>query len=112
MAWLTKSRFLSGLQCHKRLWFEVHQPLEGPAEPNTAILQGRSFDEAVQRLRPGVVISRDGGMPAAIAETRRVLAKGLSKRPPRSISRRFGWVISRSLWMCLGVAALILNSSR
>ena len=83
MAWLTKSRFLSGLQCHKRLWFEVHHPLEGSAEPNTAMLQGRSFDQAVQRLRPGVVISRDGGMPAAIAETRRVLAKG--KQAPSTL---------------------------
>jgi hypothetical protein len=83
MAWLTKSRFLSGLQCHKRLWFEVHQPLEGVAEPNTAILQGRSFDEAVQRLRPGVVISRDCGMPASIADTRRVLAKG--KQAPSTL---------------------------
>jgi hypothetical protein len=83
MAWLTKSRFLSGLQCHKRLWFEVHQPLEGSVKPDAAILQGRSFDEAVQRLRPGEVISRDGGMPAAIAETRRVFAKG--KQAPSTI---------------------------
>jgi hypothetical protein len=77
MAWLTKSRFLTGLQCHKRLWFEINQPIEG-TEPGIAILQGRSFDEAVQRLRPGVVISRDDGMPAAIAETLRLMALGQS----------------------------------
>jgi len=76
MAWLTKTRFLSGLQCHKRLWFEIHRPLEESIEPSIPILQGRAFDEVVQRLRPGVVISRDKGMPAAIAETVRVLAKG------------------------------------
>jgi hypothetical protein len=76
MAWLTKSRFLSGLQCHKRLWFEIHQPLEEQIEPSIPILQGRTFDEAVQRLRPGVAISRDSCMPAAIAETARILAKG------------------------------------
>jgi len=76
MAWLTKSRFLSGLQCHKRLWFEIHQPLEEPVEPSIPILQGRTFDEVVQRLRPGVVISRDPDMSAAIAETARMLAKG------------------------------------
>lgn len=76
MPWLTKSRFLSGLQCQKRLWFEVHQPLEEVPEPGTAILQGRSFDEAVQRIYPGVVISRSEGMPAAITETMRVLALG------------------------------------
>jgi hypothetical protein len=76
VAWLTKSRFLSGLQCHKRLWFEVHQPLEEPAEPSIPMLHGRQFDEAVQRLQPGVVISRAKGMPAAIAATKRILAKG------------------------------------
>ena len=76
MAWLTKSRFLSGLQCHKRLWFEIHQPIEDSAEPNMQILQGKAFDEVVQGLQPGVVISRERGMPAAIAETKRVLAKG------------------------------------
>jgi hypothetical protein len=76
MAWLTKSRFLSGLQCHKRLWFEIHQPFEKPVEPSIAIGQGRSFDEVVQRLHPGVVISRANGLPSAIAETKRVLAQG------------------------------------
>ncbi|MGP0054546.1 MAG: DUF2779 domain-containing protein [Steroidobacteraceae bacterium] len=76
MAWLTKSRFLSGRQCHKRLWFEIHQPLERPVPPSVAILQGRVFDEFVQRLEPGVVISRDRGMPAAIAATSKLLAKG------------------------------------
>lgn len=81
MAWLTKSRFLSGLQCHKRLWFEIHQPLKESVEPSIPILQGRSFDEVVQRLHPGVVISRRNGMPSAIAETKRVLAKA-SRVPP------------------------------
>jgi Domain of unknown function(DUF2779) len=76
MAWLTKSRFLSGRQCHKRLWFEIHQPLEQPVPPSVAILQGRVFDELVQRLEPGVVISRDRGMPAAIAATSKLLTKG------------------------------------
>src|SRR5882672_7311291 len=76
MAWLTKARFLSGLQCHKRLWLEVHQPLGGSVEPSIPILQGRAFDEAVRELHPAVVISRAKGMPSAIAETKRVLAQG------------------------------------
>jgi Domain of unknown function(DUF2779) len=75
MVWLTKSRFLSGMQCHKRLWFEVHQPLPESVEPGMPILQGRSFDEVVQRLRPGAVVSRRQGLPAAIAETKRILAQ-------------------------------------
>jgi hypothetical protein len=83
MAWLTKSRFLAGLQCHKRLWFEIHQPLEEPVEPSVAMLQGRSFDEVVQQLHPGVVVSRDAGMPAAIAATRKLLSS--SAKPPAMI---------------------------
>src|SRR5882757_159434 len=75
MAWLTKSRFLSGLQCHKRLWFEIHEPLEESFEPGVPVLQGRAFDEVVQELRPGVVISRAAGLPAAIAETKRILGR-------------------------------------
>src|SRR5882757_7009697 len=75
MAWLTKSRFLSGLQCHKRLWFEIHEPLEESFEPGIPVLQGRAFDEVVQELRPGVVISRAEGLPAAIAETKRILGR-------------------------------------
>ena len=76
MAWLTKSRFLSGLQCHKRLWFEIHQPLGDSVEPGIAIDHGRAFDETVQQLHPGVVISRANGLPSALAETKRVFAQG------------------------------------
>lgn len=76
MPWLTKSRFLSGLQCHKRLWFEIHQPLEEETPPNLQMLQGRQFDEIVQSLQPGRVISRDRGMPAAISETNTIMARG------------------------------------
>jgi hypothetical protein len=75
MAWLTKSRFLSGLQCHKRLWFDVHQPLEAQ-EAGVPVLYGRAFDELVRELHPGHVISRAKGLPSAIAETKRILAQG------------------------------------
>ena len=76
MARLTKSRFLSGLQCHKRLWFEVHQPLEMAPEPETRLLRGREFDEVVQRLQSGVVISREAGIPAAIEAMRKRRKRG------------------------------------
>jgi hypothetical protein len=76
MAWLTKSRFMAGLQCRKRLWFEVNQPLTEPFVPTVPMLQGRAFDLIVQTMKPGVVISREAGMPAAITETRRVMASG------------------------------------
>jgi hypothetical protein len=75
MAWLTKSRFLSGLQCHKRLWFDIHQPLEESLKHSIPIMQGLAFDQVVQGLQPGVVISRGKGLPSAIAETKRILAQ-------------------------------------
>ena len=76
MPWLTKSRFMSGRQCAKRLWFEVNAPLEVREPESLAILQGRAFDDFVRKLWPGVVIDRERGMPAAIAQTSRVLAAG------------------------------------
>ena len=76
MPWLTKSRFTSGLQCAKRLWNEVHEPLEQPLADSVALINGRAVDRLVQTLRPGTVISREKGMPAAIAETSRLMREG------------------------------------
>ena len=76
MAWLTKTRFTAGLQCKKRLWFEVNQPLTEPRPDRLPLLLGRAFDEAVRVLQPGRTISREKGMPAAIAETAAVLKAG------------------------------------
>src|SRR5579862_3837045 len=73
MAWLTKSRFTAGLQCAKRLWSEVHQPLEEPAPDSMAFVNGRAVDRLVQTLQPGAVISREKGLPAAIAATARLM---------------------------------------
>jgi uncharacterized protein DUF2779 len=73
MPWLTKSRFTAGLQCTKRLWNEVHAPLESKAADSVAYINGREVDRLVQTLQPGTVISRENGMPAAIAETARIM---------------------------------------
>ena len=67
---------MSGRQCARRLWFEVNQPLDVEVPPSLPMLQGRAFDELVQRLEPGIVISRERGLPAAIAETSRVMQAG------------------------------------
>ncbi|MGD9599194.1 MAG: DUF2779 domain-containing protein [Steroidobacteraceae bacterium] len=79
MAWLTKSRFMAGRQCPKRLWFEVNAPLRTRAPDSMAIRQGRVFDTLMRELVPGRVIARNRGMPAAIAETTRVLAAGTAR---------------------------------
>jgi hypothetical protein len=76
MAWLTKSHFLAGLQCPKRLWFEVHAPLEERAPLSVAQLNGRAVDRLLHRLQPGTIIERSQGLPAAIAQTRRLLQAG------------------------------------
>ena len=76
MAWLTKSRFMSGLQCSKRLWYEVHEPLEAPAGDSMPLINGRAVDRLAQTLHPGPVISRDGGLPAALEETQALFARG------------------------------------
>ncbi len=73
MAWLTKSRFMSGLQCPKRLWLEVHEPIGDGLPDSLALANGRAVDRLAQSLRPGVLISRDRGMPAAIAATARCI---------------------------------------
>ena len=67
--WLTKSRYISGLQCPKRLWNEVNAPLEEELPDSVAFVFGRTFDQVVQMMEPGVVISREDGLPAAIQET-------------------------------------------
>lgn len=76
MAWLTKSRFTAGLQCAKRLWSEVHDPLTGGVPDSIAFMNGRAVDRLAQTLQPGTVISREAGMPAAIAATARLLRSG------------------------------------
>ena len=76
MAWLTKSRFMAGRQCPKRLWFEVHEPLDEKPLETMPLINGRKFDDLVRTLRPGTVISRERGMPAAIAETTRIMGAG------------------------------------
>jgi hypothetical protein len=76
MAWLTKSRFMSGQQCAKRLWLDVHDPVHEPLTDAMPFVNGRAVDAAVQAAHPGVVISRERGMPAAIAETARIIQAG------------------------------------
>jgi hypothetical protein len=76
VAWLTKSKFLSGLQCAKRLWFEVHEPLKEETRISLALINGRTVDRIAQALIPGTVISRDGGVAAAIAKTSELVNTG------------------------------------
>ncbi len=83
---------MSGLQCSKRLWNEVNAPLEEGLPDSVAFVFGRTFDQVVQTMEPGVVISREDGLPAAIQAT----ASDFMSRPRRSCSSpRFGTASSR-----------------
>jgi len=73
---LTKSLFMSGQQCAKRLWYEVHQPLEGRPAVSMQLINGREFDRIAQSAKSGTVISRDGGLAGAVEATQRAFAAG------------------------------------
>lgn len=71
---LSKSKFLSGLQCHKRLYLEIHQPaLATPPDASTrAILDmGTEIGVLAQQRFPGGVLVKAGfrQREAAVAET-------------------------------------------
>lgn len=75
---LSKSKFLSGLQCHKRLYLEIHQPvLATPPDASTrAILEmGTEIGVLAQQRFPGGVLVKAGfrQREAAVAETKALL---------------------------------------
>src|SRR5437016_7514439 len=57
---LSKSRFTSGLQCHKKLWWEVHEPDALELQPDKVLHdlfdQGRQVGEAARTRYPGGVL--------------------------------------------------------
>jgi len=57
---LSKSRFTSGLQCHKKLWWEVHERDAPELQPDKVLQdlfdQGRQVGEAARTLYPGGVL--------------------------------------------------------
>src|SRR5271155_3763182 len=62
---ISKSKFMAGRQCLKRLYFQVHQP-ELAAEPSAAseavIKQGREVGMLARQLFPGGVEVRSEGL--------------------------------------------------
>jgi predicted RecB family nuclease len=75
---LSKSRFVAGCQCVKRLYWQVHQP-ELAAQPGAAdqaiMEQGREVGLLARQLFPGgVEVGSDGGLDQAIRATRELIA--------------------------------------
>src|SRR5437667_3967469 len=79
---LSKSRFTSGLQCHKKLWWEVHEPDAIELQPDKVLQdlfdQGRQVGEAARARYPGGVLidlPHDAGTER-LAATKKALDEG------------------------------------
>jgi predicted RecB family nuclease len=74
---ISKSKFMAGRQCPKRLFFQVHQP-ELAAEPDASseaiIEQGREVGMLARQMFPGGVEVRNEGLDKAIRITRELTA--------------------------------------
>jgi hypothetical protein len=57
---LSKSRVMSGLQCHKRLWWTVHEPTAPELQPDEALRavfdEGTRVGEVARTYVPGGVL--------------------------------------------------------
>src|SRR5437870_470262 len=75
---ISKSKFVAGVQCLKRLYLQVHQP-ELAAQPEAAdeavIEQGREVGLLARQLFPGgVEVDGSGGLEQAIRTTQELIA--------------------------------------
>src|ERR1035437_9026488 len=75
---ISKSKFMAGAQCLKRLYFQVHQP-ELAAEPGAAseaiMEQGREVGLLARQMFPGgIEVDGTGGLEQAIRTTRELVA--------------------------------------
>lgn len=75
---ISKSKFVAGCQCVKRLYWQVHEP-ELAAEPNSAahaiMEQGREVGLLARQLFPGgVEVGNQGSLDQAILATRELVA--------------------------------------
>jgi len=70
-SWLTKSRFLAGKQCPKRLWQQCHVPLENGNGSSPITEAGLAVGRLAHRLFPNGVVAWTEGQTAsqAIAAT-------------------------------------------
>ncbi len=79
---LSKSRFTSGLQCHKKLWWEVHEPDAVELQPDKVLQdlfdQGRLVGQAARTRYPGGVLIDlpYNAYAERIAATKAALASG------------------------------------
>jgi len=77
---ISKSKFVAGVQCLKRLYLQVHQPelaAESDAADEVVIEQGHEVGLLAHQLfHGGVEVSGDAGLDKAIRTTRELVANG------------------------------------
>src|SRR5574341_2170254 len=77
---LTKSRFVTGWQCPKLLWWTVHQPHADELKPDKVLEdrfdQGRHVTALAQRRFPGATMIPPGSDAARVEATRLALDFG------------------------------------
>ncbi len=79
---LSKSRFVTGCQCHKLLWWTVHEPNATELEPDKVLQdlfdQGRQVGEAARARYPGGVLIDlpHDARAERVAATRKLLDAG------------------------------------
>ncbi|MGD8920534.1 MAG: DUF2779 domain-containing protein, partial [Gammaproteobacteria bacterium] len=76
--YLSKSKFLAGWQCPRRLWLEVHEPgkAEVPESTERAFRTGHQVGDIARRLFPdGILITHDDTLSRALEETRMRLSR-------------------------------------
>lgn len=73
---LSKSRYTAGVQCHKLLWWKVHEPDAVELQPDKVLRdrfdQGTQVGERARTLFPGGVLVEDRN----VARTRRLIDDG------------------------------------
>jgi hypothetical protein len=71
---ISKSKFVAGCQCPKRLYFQVHQP-ELAAEPGAASEAVMEVGLLARQMFPGgVEVGSEGGLDQALRTTRELVA--------------------------------------
>ena len=79
---LSKSRFIAGWQCHKLLWWKVHEPDAKELQPNRVLEdlfdQGRQVGEVARAAFPGgvLVTAAPWAREDRLAETAEAMAAG------------------------------------
>jgi predicted RecB family nuclease len=79
---LSKSRYTAGAQCHKLLWWKVHEPMALELQPDKVLEdrfnQGRQVGELARSRFPGGVLIADSykQVEQRIAKTRTLLDEG------------------------------------